>query len=102
MQKVSRIVGLFVLESASAVILTLGVVLLLLPIILHLTLGVDNDAYIEIAEWAGGKPNILGHLGLEWMFRTDFLLWPALLIIGGLGLRCLLQVSLSRWDAAYR
>lgn len=100
MRKASQLVGLFILDIASAVILTFGIIFLLLPIVLHLTLGADNDAYIEIVEWAGGKPNILSHLGLEWMFRMDFLLWPTLFIITGLGLRWLLRVSSSRQNTA--
>ena len=58
-------VSSFILDTTSAVILALGIIFLLLPLILHLTLGADNDAYIEIAEWAGREPNILIHLSLE-------------------------------------
>jgi len=96
MRKVIRSIGLFAFDTFSAVMLALGVILLFLPIILHLSLGADNDAYIEIGEWGGSQPNILGYLGLEWMFRIDFLLWPALLIIVGLGLRWLLWVFFAR------
>jgi uncharacterized membrane protein YciS (DUF1049 family) len=91
MQKKIRSIGLFALDVSSAIVLTLGIIFLLLPIILHLTLGADNDSYIEIGEWGGPGRNILGYLGLEWMFRIDFLLWPALLIIIGLGIRWLLR-----------
>lgn len=83
-------IGSLFLDIASAVILGLGIAVLLLPLVLYLGLGADNDAYIEIAEWAGGKPNILFHLGLQRVFRVGFLLWPAFLIITGLALRWLL------------
>ena len=78
-----------VLDSASAITLGLGIALLLLPIVLHLWLGVDNDAYVVIAEGARKDPVILLQAGLEWMFRVDFLLWPVFLIATGLGLRWL-------------
>ncbi|MGC8787853.1 MAG: hypothetical protein ACP5Q1_10550 [Anaerolineae bacterium] len=96
MRKVIRTIGLLALDISSAIVLALGGILLLLPIVLHLTLGVDNDAYIEIGEWRGAQPNILGYFGLEWMFRIDFLLWPALFIMVGLALRGLLWVLLAK------
>ncbi len=75
-----------VIDSAAAIALGLGIAILL-PLVLHLWLGIDNDAYIVIAEAASRDPVILLQAGLEWMFRVDFLLWPALLIFAGLGLR---------------
>lgn len=96
MRKVMRTIGLLALDISSAIVLTLGSILLSLPIVLHLTLGADNDAYIEIGEWIGSKPNILSYFSMEWMFRIDFLLWLALLVIVGLGLRGLLWILLAR------
>ena len=87
-------IGLLVLDLAAAAISAFGIGILLLPLALHLWLGADNDAYLEIAEWAGGKPNTLVHLSLGRMFRPGFVLWPALLVITGLVLRMLLW----RWS----
>ncbi|NLG42169.1 MAG: hypothetical protein GX547_02910, partial [Phycisphaerae bacterium] len=67
-------INLLLLDIASAMLLGLGVALLLLPFTLYLGLGADNDAYIEIAEWAGGNINILAHLDMVRMFRVDYLL----------------------------
>jgi uncharacterized membrane protein len=92
---VPKKINLLLLDIASAVLLGLGVVVLLLPLALYLGLGADNDAYIEIAEWAGGKINILAHLDMVWMFRVDYLLLPAIPIIAGL----LLRWSLWHWSA---
>ena len=78
-----------VIDVTSAVTLALGVAILLLPIVLHLWLGADNDAYFIIAEY-GRDPVILLQVGLEWMYRVSFLLWPAFLITTGLVLRWLL------------
>lgn len=80
-----------VTDTAAAIALGLGIALLLLPVVLHLWLGTDNDAYIAIAEAASRDPVILLQAGLEWMFRVDFVLWPALLIFAGLGLRWLVR-----------
>jgi hypothetical protein len=85
-----------VIDTAAAIALGLGIAILLLPPVLHLWLGADNDAYIVIAEAASRDPVILLQAGLEWMFRVDFLLWPALLIATGLGLRWLVL----RWSPA--
>lgn len=84
----------YVTDATSAIILGLGIALLLLPVVLHLWLGVDNDAYLVVAEGARADPLILGEIGLEWMFRMDFLLWPAFLLVTGLGLRWLVW----RWQ----
>ncbi len=88
-----------VIDVISAITLALGVAILLLPIVLHLWLGADNDAYFIIAEY-GRDPVILLQVGLEWMYRVSFLLWPAFLITTGLMLRWLLwrwpQGTLSR------
>jgi len=83
-------IGSLILDIVSAVILGLGIAILLLPLVLHLWLGADNDAYIEIAEATAREPHILAQFGLEWIFRVDFLLWPAFLIITGLLSRRLL------------
>jgi len=87
---VRKKINLLLLDIASAMLLGLGVALLLLPSALYLGLGADNDAYIEIAEWAGGNINILAHLDMVRMFRVDYLLLPAVPIIAGLLLRWLL------------
>jgi len=88
-------IGLLILDVASAVLLGLGVAILLLPFVLYLTLGADNDAYIEIAEWAGGKRNVLAHLELVWMFGLEYLVLSAVPIIIGLVLRWLLWRSFA-------
>ena len=80
-----------VVDTAAAMAVGVGIAILLLPLVLHLWLGIDNDAYIVIAEGASRDPVILLQAGLEWMFRVDFLLWPALLIFAGLGLRWLVR-----------
>ncbi|MEM4724912.1 MAG: hypothetical protein QXP01_07865, partial [Candidatus Hadarchaeum sp.] len=63
MRKIIRSIGLLALDMSSAVVLALGLILLSLPIVLHLTLGADNDAYIEIGEWGGAQPSVLGYFG---------------------------------------
>lgn len=80
-----------VVDTAAAMAVGVGIAILLLPLVLHLWLGIDNDAYIVIAEAASRDPVILLQAGLEWMFRVDFVLWPALLIFAGLGLRWLVR-----------
>ncbi len=81
---VRKKISLLFLDISSAVLLGLGVAILLLPFVLYLGLGADNDAYIEIAEWGGGKVNIFAHLDMVWMFQIDYLLLPAVPIITGL------------------
>ncbi len=84
-----RIIAI-VLDIASAIALGLGIAILLLPLVLHLWVGADDDSYIMIVEW-GRDMVVLLEVGLEWMFRPRFLLWPALLIFVGLGLRWLVR-----------
>jgi hypothetical protein len=77
-----------VLDSASAITLGAGIAILLVPIVLHLSLGADDDSYLMIVEY-GRDPIILLDVGLEWMYRPGFLLWPGSLIAIGLALKWL-------------
>ncbi len=76
-------IGLFVLDLTLAILLGFGIIGFLLPLVLHLWLGADNDAYIEIAEWGGGKVYTLAHWNMVWMFQVEyFLLFAGFIFVG--------------------
>ena len=80
------------LDLTSALALGAGTAALVLPVILHLGFGADNDAVIRIEEYAGGRFVVLGVLALNDTFWVASLLLPMLLFALG----SLLRLSLWR------
>jgi hypothetical protein len=83
-------INFLVLDTVSSVLLGLGFATLLLPFVLYLGLHADNDAYIEVVKWGGGKTWVLAHLNVEQMLRLEWFVSAALLVIASFGLRYLL------------
>jgi len=84
------------LDVLSSIVLAVGIVLLL-PVALHLWLGADNDSYVVIAEYAGRDPVTLAQVGLEWMFRGDYLILAALVIGAGSTVKALVWRRVRSW-----
>jgi hypothetical protein len=82
--------ALAVLGGASGIGLALGIALLLLPVVLHLWLGADNDSYIVVAEGGRKDPIILTPIGLEWMFRWEYVALVGLVTAASAALKALL------------
>lgn len=80
-------ISFFVLDTLSAVLLGLGIAILLLPFALYLGLHADNDSYIEIVKWGGGKTWALAQLHMVQMLRWEWFILPIVLIIVGYALR---------------